>query len=610
MSTRPVLAPLLLGLMATPQLVSPAGLEDWVEVRAADHLARSLSALGIPMLRPLAVPAGAGRPRFIVQVGPHEAQPTDEVALQVRWADRALSRKVVLRRLASGGRALAVDLARALGLDFGEAAPLPGRDLPWPVERRMGQARSRELHEKWTEAGLAYERAANIPGGVWWEALDGVARCRTKLRPELALAAAARARVAARSEAWDEASRAWSSVLKYTPRRGPLWMVPGRFGDWVPAGADAGAVYGATGRQGVSLQLQPARADPKVVSRPFVAAAPGFRVQLDGERRLLRPGRWSRSLDFAPSKVRMAGGHLAVWTPDRLDWVDPSGGRSVTQLSGPILDVGPRGAAIRRGPDLALVRPGQKVPAWKTPVGEARAVAVTGERILALVGPRVLLLRGRDGQIIFDEPLGDGLRLLDAKARHAILAHEDRILVLDILGGRRLFERRGPGRVVAGLVLADGFASAHETGDLILFDGEGTPRRRARWAYPIRGLDRRPEHPRLLMLWTDHALHGLDDPGRDEGAGTALLALAEIRRRAGDGEAALELASAAAALILGPVAEAETMRARLLPEGAARDWAQERARSAARLGEALMPFRALGAPRPVAPQSTSTEAED
>jgi len=616
MSTRPVLVPLVLGLMATPQpglrahLVSPAGTTDWVEVRTADHLARGLGELGFPMLLPRAALAPDDGPHFVVELGPHDAQPTDEVEVQVRWGDRGLREKLELRRLGPGGRALALEVAEELGFAFAPTA-WSDRGLPWPVERRLGQARSRELQGKWSEAGLAYERAANIPGGVWWEALDGIARCRSELRPELAQAAAARARVAARGEAWDEAHRAWSSVLKYTPRRGLRWALSGDFGAWQSAGADAKAVYGATRTQGVTVQLRPARASSEPAARPFVAAAPGFQIQREGARQLLRPGRWRRELDFAPTEVQLAGGHLAAWNADRLDWLDPSSGRSAGSLDGPVLAVGPRGAAVRRKAAVALVRPGQQTPSWKVPLGDARQVAVTGERVLLLLGRRVRLLRGRDGQIVFDEPMGEDLRLLGAQGRHALLARGNRILVLDILGGRRVFERAGPGPVVAGLVRADGFAAAYATGDLILFDRDGELERRARWAQEIRGLDRRPEHPRLILLWTDGALYGLDDPGREvDGVGEALLAMAEIHHKANDAAAALHFASAAAARWLGPVAEAEAMRARLLPEGPAREWAEERARNATRAEEELMPFRALGAPRPYEAQSTTTEAED
>ncbi|MEM6368336.1 MAG: hypothetical protein AAF851_08530 [Myxococcota bacterium] len=609
-----MLAPILLGLLATPQLVSAEDPSDWLELRAADHFAQALDQLGLPLIHPRAGPKPKEGEAFMVQVGPHDGEPTALLSVTVTFRDQRHELKASARRLASAGQDLAILVARSLGLQF-EAEGWQRTELPWPVERRIGQARQRELQGKWAEASLAYERAASIPGGPWWAALDGIARCRSSLRPELAQAAAARARVATRNKAWPEASRAWASVLKYTPSRGLAWVVPGDFGDWRPAGADVDTVYGEAAGRGIGIRIGPARAEARRVPRPFVAAAPEIRIQGEGGGRLHRAGRWTRSLDFEPRDFRMLGGHLAAWTSTQLQWLDPSSGRSVGALSGPILGVGPRGALVRRGPAVALVRPGQEAPAWKQAMGETQAVAVTGERIVLLVGPRLLVLRGRDGKLVYDEAHGEGSRILSAAGRHAVLAKGERFLVVDILGGRLLLDGAGPSRAVAGLVRTTGAALAFETGDLMLFDEEGALTHRTRWPFPIRGMDRRPEHPQLLLIWTDEALFGVDDPSPGEdGVGSALLALARAQLEAGDRKQSLRLATAAARRALGPVPDAERLRAELLPEGPAREWAEERARSVERLDEEMMLFRVLGAPRPVEPlendQSTTTEAED
>ncbi len=595
---------------ATVFVVTP-GAEDALSLRASDRVALHLDRLGAPVLTDR---AWLGPPPGIaaIRVWAEQRKEGEGLRLRARTGPNDFLVTGPRRRFDRACAEIALELREVEGERFPpDTLKLLAEDLPWKTHELLGKARQRERDGQYLQAALLFDRASRIGDRISLEALQGRSRVRNAGRSEsrrrdgeLAKAAAVQAAVAARKGAPDAARQSWLSFLKYAPDRGEAFGIP-----HPPVGAarmTRGRVWydAPSGRLsfplGPPVKLQPTEARLEATGPTHLVVRRGRDLRrLDVPRPGVPGVGWSRTLSFVPTRVETAGGFLGVSNGQKLVWIDPSLGNVTDVVDGvEVLAFGERGALVRRDDRLQLLRSGQTSAAWSRPLAAADppiSGLLTAERALVGVGRKLLVLRTHNGQPVkFGSATG---RWIWAGGRFAVFADGSEVGVVDILAGRTVVRRSGPDELVAAVGRSRGVTLAFRSGDIQWISEDGETTKRGRIAGSIQWLVATPAH---LLIGTKMGVVGVDDStAGDFDAPAAVLELATTARKAGRQAEASKLAQWSARRGLSRVAHAERLRAELLPEGPAQEYALERARSAEDLAQPLLPFRIAGAPRPV-----------
>ncbi len=592
-------------LVSSPFAVVVTSPESWVEVRTADRIAVHLAELSIPLVAPRSVTGQTEHLQSVrvrVLLEDEEVRERTPIRVEATIGPDHVFRKGRADQLDETAVAVAAALAAALGR-YHEGVENLIQKQPWPLHRLLGKARSLELQGRWLQARLMFERAARLGDEVWVEAAAGRARCSSLASrsryEELARAAATQARVAERNGDIAGARAAWISYLKFTPQRGRAAEL------WIPTddlrfvGATAEAVYASTPNAVTRLAWDPM---PGVEQGDghLRAVGPGFlmiedEVGLGRRDELSASPRWRA--DGVNGQVVVEGGQVGIFGPQEIRWLDPAQGRNrSTARFSQIIAVGSRGAFVREEEALALVRPGQSVPAWiRRGPHRPRGGAVTEERVLALIADSLRIMRSRDGETVAELEVEPSLELMHADGRFAVLGHDRIVVVVDILKGREVRRLIGPGRLVGADGRSSGVLLAFASGDLFLLNDEGQVAWRERILVQLSDVFSSPLHPGLLLAISAAGIHVLVDPGREQATfGTAVLELGRLALLDDEPTEALRLFEWGARSAFGLAAASERLRRELLPDGPAKQYAEERISSAEQLAVPLLPYARLG----------------
>lgn len=632
-----------LGLAASPsaahaaQTVHVAPVEAptdearWYELRVAERVGEHFELLGwVPLERP-----AARALEVTVRAKPADVDRSrDEVTLELS-ARRGKAR--VTRRVK--GRAQEIDALtgelvlgalEALDLELppGAKASVPAWRYPFSVHRFLARASVRMWRGEHRQAALMYGRAQEMLDRVWVpEAFEGRHRAEAYLvtladgdpnaKRDLARAAAERAEIAFRDHHPARALRALESFLRYAPSRALRWQRRLDLGDAVlrtrrapwSLAPDPKTLWRLDPRTGVLAARGPGRPGLVDVLQKDLVTLEGrtlARFEPDGR------ARWTLRLPAIPGPggTVTTSGLLGVLGEDTVAWADLSVGElgqvasGVVPLAsgvGGVVALVPGEDGASKGPDLALLRPGKKTPAWRRSVAGVRATAMTRDRVVVVADEGLLLLRSHDGKPAREPlPMAQGARILGARGRYAGVAEGDgRVAIVDILAGERTATVEGPGRPVAAQTTRAGLAVLFESQDLVFFDRDGRMIDRA-WVpgRPVALYAGSPVTPGPVVhtnlgLFALSEVDGEAALGRDvDGALAAARALLELDNP----QAALRLATAVAAAGAGRVGDAEALRARILgaradaPSAAAAARAQARAERAKSAERTLGPF--------------------
>lgn len=603
---------LLLGavLQTGPFVVSPLPeAEDPVlALRAADRVALHLDRLGAPVFLDRAWAREASDLPVVHVDGRRDGE--EGLVLSARIpgsASEPLERRGRLRDMDRLCVQLALESRAVQGETYlAQAEDLLTENMPWKVHELLGKGHRMELDGKLLQASLLYDRAARVGDRVWLEALEFRARVRRaqsaerrRQDQELAQGAAVRAGVAARNGDRNTARDGWRSFLKYTAHRGQAYSVP-----LVPRRPKVQTRthwWFDTEELRVSL---PFRLPIATMSREgeLWAAGPNYVLlrqdaalrRQDVEAGRFEGRRWSRVLSFEPLGVHVSGGFVGAWGVDKLVWLDPALGSVTDVVDAQVLAAGDRGLVVQQEEAYGLLRAGQTSRAWSRPgqPGTTVQALATDERIVVAENGVLRVLKSHNGLPVDFEARG---RWIHADGRFGTFEADGEVGVVDLLAGRQVARIRGPGRPVSGATRSYGVAVGFDTGDLVWVSSEGDPFKRASFFGPITSLD--GSLPDELLLTTPSGLVAMDDSAPGEAtAAHGALELARAALEDDDREGALAFANCAARRGVQNVAEAERLRAELLPVGPARDYAQDRARSAERLEQPLLPFRLAGPP--------------
>ncbi len=278
-----------------------------------------------------------------------------------------------------------------------------------------------------------------------------------------------------------------------------------------------------------------------------------------------------------------AGGMLGVLGERSVAWIDVSLGK-VAQVAEAIpLASGPGGVLARMQAEVALLRPGQKAPAWRAEVGAVTATALTRDRALLLTEAGLVLLRTHDGRPVRPPLPLPGARLVGGDGRYFVFESDEQVIV-DVLGGELTARLKGPGKAVDAVTSGEGLAILFEAGDLLFVDRDGKLLDRA-WApgRPQKLFKGHPEAPGPVVASSAGLFAFAEVAYRDV---DALLDLARVRQAEGQAAEALRLADAVARWGAGRAQEAERLRASLLQ---AQPKTQAEARAAAPMHQPLRP---------------------
>lgn len=601
----------------------------WLPGRVAELVRHRLSLLGISVRdrRFSRTEADAVVSARVRPPGTDRASNRIEIALRVQTAKGPKKRTV--RGRAGELDRLTAELAAFVAEAVGAPPDAETRFLlartgthPFAVHRFLAKAERHLQAKDALRAVVAFDRAAAFGSrGAVPEAIEGRFRAEgAKVafkngtfgsRADLAAAAAERATVAIRHGRTDDAREALLDVLKYTSERACRYRIALPF-----VGGDRALVVGRDKRWLLQTDLSERgllTVDPPtgtVLRRGpgrsgLVGAVSGHHLTLSG-RVLSRidPAAglvWKVAVPLKPRKtgdrVLFTEGSLGVLSDDGVAWIEVGlGGLGQVATRVAPLAAGAGGILVETGEgQIALLRPGKKTPAWRTPMKNVAGAVLTADRAVVFAGAKLVILRTYNGDAVetLDAPTAG--RLVAAHARYACVAQERKIHLFDILAGEKTAVVDGPGRPVDCYSSTKGVTVLYETGDLIFFDRDGRMQDRARVeGRPERLVRGSPIAPGPVVV-TDHGLFAFADLGdepvlRDV---EAMIRLAELEAKAGNTRAALRLANDVAHRSAGRVARAEMLRARLYRGMKGAAYRKAAADAAARCRAAEHPERVL-----------------
>lgn len=620
----------------------------WAALRVSDVVALHLERLGATVRsRPFVVDTkdlAAAKLDAVVRgrVTPVDSD-DDELTIDLEVQTKAGTKRVriagVARELEAHTIRAALFAAEQAGLErpAGIDALLEQVGHVFAVHRFLGLAELRYQRGRYRQAAVMFDRARTYRREVFVpEAIFGRARAEGALlatgqsssdRSSLAASAAERAEVDGQRGRYDEAKEGWMSFLRYTRARAKRWVLQLPLGERpVVVGRKKGWVVQARRGVGERWTFDPRTGtivDRGPPVRGLVAAASDQLITLDRGRmaRLdedLRP-RWSVKLplqlpkDAGPERIELTSGLVGVKGDDAVVWLEVSFGK-VGQLAlevvplassagGVVVLARPKGSGDTL--EVALLRPGKRTPAWRTPLEEPTDVLMTRDIVVIVTPEGLVLLRTYNGKPVKAPiPLGPSPRLLGAARRYGCVGYEDgSVEVIDIVAGEKTATIRGPAKPVACDTTADGVALAFESGDVIFYDRDGKLLDRAHVAGRIIGVERgHPEAPGPIVV-TSEGLFSLAEIPIEQSRlrdVDGMVALANLLEHEKDDAGALAVATWVAMTSAGRVKEAEQLRARLLEKRddpaskRAAKWARVRSRAAAEPAQALLPFRIGG----------------
>lgn len=622
--------------------------DTWAALRVSDVVALHLDRLGATVRsRPFVVDtkdlARAGLDAVVrgrvSSVDSDDDTLTIDLEVQTRTATKKVRISGVARELEAHTIAAAKFAAAQVGLEVPTGADTLLAEVGhvFAVHRFLGQAELRYQRKQYRQAAVMFDRARTFRREVFVpEAILGRVRSEGALlatgktssdRDALAASAAERAEVDGQRGRHAEAEEGWMSFLRYTRHRALRWsldlplgekpVVVGRKQGWVvQTRRGIGERWTFDPRTGTIVDRgEPVRGLVAAASDQLITLDHGKMSRLDED---LRP-RWSVKLpvqipaDAGPERIELTSGLVGVKGDDAVVWLEVSFGK-VGQLAlevvplassagGVVVLARPTGSA--EALDVALLRPGKRTPAWRTPVEDPRDVSMTRDVVVIVTPAGLTLLRTYNGQPVRAPlPLGAGAKLLGAAGRYGCVGYEDgSVEVFDIVGGEKTASIRGPAKPVGCETTADGVALAFESGDVVFYDRDGKLLDRALVPGRVIGVQRgHPEAPGPIVVTTEGLVALGEIPielnrMRDVDGMIALANLLELRQNL---PGALAVATQVAMMSAGRVKEAEHLRARILEkrEDAASQraakWARTRARGAADPTAPLLPFRIGG----------------
>lgn len=628
------------------------GTEDdqWAAVRAADLMALHLERLGARVrprafARPTDDLARAGLDAVVAgKLASTIDRDLDTFRLEVHVKLEGETKRVVVGGVARAFDAhvaeAAIFVARAAGLEVPEGTErlLANGAHVFAVHRFLGLAELRYERGAYRQSAVMFDRARTFRREVFVpEAIDGRRRAEGALvatgdaklsdRSGLAASAAERAEVDGQRGRFDEAEEGWSSFLRYTQhhaRRWSLWtplgerpVVVGRKKGWVVQAERGGGQHLTFDpRTGTVVERGPAI--PGLVAATndqFLTLRQDRLARLDEQ---LRP-QWNVRLplklppDAGEDAIELTSGLIGISGVDAVVWLEVSFGK-VGQLALEVVPLASSagGVVVLAKPkssqsslDLALLRPGKRTPAWRTPVERPGEVRMTRDIVLVVTPEGLLLLKTYNGKAVRGPlPLEANPRLIGAHGRYGCVGHDDATVALfDIIAGERTALVRGPGKGVACTTTADGVAVLYDSQDLVFYDRDGKLLDRARVDGVPHGIERgHPEAPGPIVVTSQGMFAFGEIPVERSRVRDVdgLVALARLMRHRGNDDGALAVATHAAMLSAGRIKEAETIRARILQtrddpaSKRAAAWARTRAQLAADPSQSVPPFAIAG----------------
>lgn len=625
----------------------------WAPLRAADLLGMHLERLGtVVRHRPFAlnVPNLASAQLDAVvrgRVTPADVQrDLDKLTLEVEVdLGKGPPKKVRMSGIARDFDALvakaAVFVAKevgATGLDDAEKQ-LAAVAHVTAVHRFLGQAELRHERGAHRQAAVMFDRARTFRREVYVpEAIEGrlrahgalVALGQAKLtdRASLAASAAERAEVDGQRGRYREAESGWTAFLRYTRRRARRYaieipfdekpVIVGKKSAWVVQDRRGGERIVFDPRTGTVLERGPSiRGLVGATAEHFLTLRAGRMARVDPQKR--RP-QWDVKLPIrlparaGAAQIEQTSGLIGVKGEDAVVWLEESFGK-VGQLALEVVPLAssaggvtvlakPRGGEAQL--EIALLRPGKRTPAWRTPIDEVGEVAMTRDVVVMTSGKGLVILRTYNGKPVKKPlPLPPNARILGASGRYGCAAGDDpAVSIFDIIGGEKTAVVNGPSKALACQTTADGVAILFETGDLMFYDRDGKLLDRAQvGGKPIDLLAGHPEAPGPIAV-TTQGLFAFGEIPIDRSRlrdVDGMVALARVLLATGDEASALAVATQVAMVSAGGVKEAEALRADILGKRddeaskRAAKWARARARAAADPTQPLPRFR-IGAP--------------